>query len=274
VLGHDGRASHAVLSKAIKQGLHTAGVQVYDCGLCPTPAIAYLTRHHCAQAGIVISASHNPAKDNGIKFFNADGGKLTAQQEMEIEQALDAAPELTDAASIGNVQQIQHAIDPYSAFCLASAGSLDLTGLTIVTDTANGAMSEVAPFVLSELGANVIPLFSTPDGSNINAGCGATALAALQAAVLAEKADLGIAFDGDGDRVMMVDSQGQVVDGDAMLYLIAATAKEAGALTGGVVGTVMSNMGLEDALAALNIPMVRANVGDAHVLAMCHRRGW
>lgn len=290
VLGHDGRASHSMIQAAIIQGLQETGVSVFDCGFCPTPAVAYLTQRYQAQAGIVISASHNPAKDNGIKFFNARGGKLNLEQELAIEallttrwqQTSDCTPterlaehDAEGPTSRASVTYMPDAVQHYEQFCLQSvAEHLDLTGWKIVVDCANGAMSPVAPPLFKHLGAEVHTCFDTPNGININGGCGATALAALSREVVATQAHIGIAFDGDGDRVMMVDAQGKTLDGDGMLYVIARDWQAHGELEGGVVGTVMSNMALEQQLQQLGIAFARTQVGDIWVLAECHARKW
>lgn len=276
VLGHDGRQSHQALSKAIIQGLNTAGITVLDCGLCPTPAMAFLCRHFNAGFAVMISASHNPAKDNGIKFFNAEGSKLSQAQERAIEKQIEHAPSFDESILLADLNReiVDDAIDLYQQFCCDSVNGCDLSSMYLVVDAANGAMSDVAPSVFERLNANVERCFCWPDGKNINAGCGATNVAALRQQVLEKKADLGIAFDGDGDRVMMVDAKGDILDGDAMIFLIATHAKQQKQFTGGVVGTLMSNMALETALAKHDIPVARANVGDAYVLAECHQRGW
>lgn len=268
VVGHDGRASNVALRAALLSGLHSAGVNVIDMDLCPTPAIAYLTQHFNAKAGIVISASHNPAKDNGIKFFNHNGGKLTPDQEQQIEASINDAPATLAPLQVCPTPAFRQA---YHQFCLDSVAGVDLTGTRIVVDCANGAMSEVAPAIFTQLGAEVEAIFCQPDGANINANCGATAIAACQQQVRSRQAHLGIAFDGDGDRVLMVDGQGDVISGDGILYLLAQSPTRGSA---GVVGTVMSNMGLEAVLQAKQIPFTRTKVGDAHVLAECHARGW
>ncbi len=241
----------------------------------PTPAIAYLTRTFHAEAGIVISASHNPHYDNGIKFFSGQGTKLPDEIEMMIEELLDAPMTVAESENLGKVSRINDAAGRYIEFCKSSVPtSTDFAGLKVVIDCAHGATYKVAPNVFRELGAQVVVLSAQPDGLNINKNCGSTHMEALQAAVLAEHADMGIGFDGDGDRVLMVDHTGTIVDGDELLYIIARDLHEQGRLQGGVVGTLMSNLGLELALAEQGIPFVRANVGDRYVIAELLERNW
>jgi phosphoglucosamine mutase len=244
-------------------------------GPMPTPAIAYLTRTFQAQAGIVISASHNPHDDNGIKFFSGKGTKLPDEIELMIEELLDAPMTVVESSKIGKVSRINDASGRYIEFCKGSVPTgTSFSGLKIVVDCAHGATYKVAPSVFRELGAEVVVLSAQPNGLNINHNCGSTHTEALQAAVLAEHADLGIAFDGDGDRVLMVDHTGTVVDGDELLFIIARDLHGRGKLQGGVVGTLMSNLGLELALADLDIPFVRANVGDRYVISELLERNW
>jgi len=244
-------------------------------GPMPTPAIAYLTRTFHAEAGIVISASHNPHHDNGIKFFSGQGTKLPDEVEMMIEELLDAPMTVVESDKLGKVSRINDAAGRYIEFCKSSVpSSTDFAGLKLVIDCAHGATYKVAPNVFRELGAQVTVLSAEPNGLNINDDCGSTHMGNLQAAVLAGHADLGIAFDGDGDRVLMVDHTGAIVDGDDLLFIIARDLHERGKLQGGVVGTLMSNLGLELAFADLNIPFVRAGVGDRYVVAELLERNW
>jgi len=275
LIGKDTRVSGYLLESALEAGLSAAGVDIRLLGPMPTPAIAYLTRTARASAGIVISASHNPFEDNGIKFFSAEGTKLPDEVEDAIELAMNAPMTTVDSAQLGKVKRYPDAAGRYIEFCKSTfPHRLHLDGLKIVVDCANGAAYQVAPLVFSELGANVIPIANTPDGFNINHECGSTSPAQLQKAVLAEQADLGIALDGDGDRVVLVDHRGELVDGDQMLYIIASSRRASGRLHGGVVGTLMSNLGLEQALAAQQIPFRRANVGDRYVMALLQQEGW
>lgn len=275
LIGKDTRVSGYLLESALEAGLSAAGVDIRLLGPMPTPAIAYLTRTARASAGIVISASHNPFEDNGIKFFSAEGAKLPDAVESAIEQAMHEPMVTVGSAQLGKVKRYPDAAGRYIEFCKSTfPHRLNLDGLKVVVDCANGAAYQVAPLVFSELGANVIPIANTPDGFNINHECGSTSPARLQKAVLAEQADLGIALDGDGDRVVLVDHRGEVVDGDQMLYIIATSRRASGRLHGGVVGTLMSNLGLEQALAALQVPFRRANVGDRYVMALLQQEGW
>ncbi len=275
LIGKDTRVSGYLLESALEAGLSAAGVDIRLLGPMPTPAIAYLTRTARASAGIVISASHNPFEDNGIKFFSAEGSKLPDEIESAIEQAMHEPMVTVGSAQLGKVKRYPDAAGRYIEFCKSTfPHRLHLDGLKIVVDCANGAAYQVAPLVFSELGASVIPIANTPDGFNINHECGSTSPGQLQKAVLAEKADLGIALDGDGDRVVLVDHRGEVVDGDQMLFIIANSRLANGRLAGGVVGTLMSNLGLEQALAAQKVPFRRANVGDRYVMAMLQQEGW
>ncbi|WP_095145059.1 MULTISPECIES: phosphoglucosamine mutase [unclassified Pseudomonas] len=276
LIGKDTRISGYMFESALEAGLTSAGADVMLLGPMPTPAIAYLTRTFHAEAGIVISASHNPHDDNGIKFFSGQGTKLPDDVELMIEELLDA-PTMTvvESSKIGKVSRINDASGRYIEFCKSSVPTgTSFTGLKIVIDCAHGAVYKVAPSVFRELGAEVVVLSAQPNGLNINDNCGSTHMGQLQAAVLAEQADLGIAFDGDGDRVLMVDHTGAVVDGDELLFIIARDLQERGSLQGGVVGTLMSNLGLELACAELKIPFVRANVGDRYVIAELLERKW
>lgn len=275
LIGKDTRISGYMFESALEAGLSAAGAQVLLLGPMPTPAIAYLTRTFQAQAGIVISASHNPYYDNGIKFFSGDGTKLPDEVELAIEELLDAPMTVVESAELGKVSRIVDAPGRYIEFCKSSvSSSITLQGMKLVLDCANGATYKVAPSVFRELGAQVTVIGDEPDGLNINRDCGSTHLAALQAAVAEQGADMGIAFDGDGDRVLMVDADGSVVDGDELLYIIARDLNRRDKLQGGVVGTLMSNLGLELAFKELGIPFVRAKVGDRYVMAELKANGW
>ena len=275
LIGKDTRISGYMLESVLQSGLISAGADVSLLGPMPTPAIAYLTRTLRADAAIVISASHNPYYDNGIKFFNAQGSKLDDDTELAIEAAMDAPLYCEGSESLGKASRISDAPGRYVEFCKSAVpNGLSLRGLRVVLDCANGATYQVAPQVFTELGAEVIVMAAEPDGFNINDQCGSTHTEALQQRVLAEKADLGIAFDGDGDRVAMVDADGVLLDGDELLYIIARDRQRREVLHGGVVGTVMSNLGLEQALARLAIPFSRANVGDRNILAQLQQRDW
>ena len=275
LIGKDTRVSGYLLESALEAGLSAAGVDIRLLGPMPTPAIAYLTRTARASAGVVISASHNPFEDNGIKFFSAEGTKLPDEVENAIELAMHEPMTTVGSAQLGKVKRYPDAAGRYIEFCKSTfPHRLNLDGLKLVVDCANGAAYQVAPLVFSELGANVIPIANTPDGFNINHECGSTSPGQLQKTVLAEQADLGIALDGDGDRVVLVDHRGELVDGDQMLYIIATSRLANGRLHGGVVGTLMSNLGLEQALTAHKVPFRRANVGDRYVMAMLQQEGW
>ena len=241
----------------------------------PTPAVAYLTRTFRAEAGVVISASHNPFYDNGIKFFSTQGTKLPDEVEDAIEQAMEQELRCVESAQLGKASRIDDAPGRYIEFCKSTFPSeLSLDGLKIVVDCAHGATYHIAPSVFRELGAEVITMGCTPDGLNINDNVGSTAPKALVERVLQENADLGIAFDGDGDRLIMVDHTGYEVDGDELLYIIARDLQQQGTLVGGVVGTLMTNLGLEVALTKLNIPLARAKVGDRYVMELLQEKGW
>jgi phosphoglucosamine mutase len=275
LIGKDTRISGYLLESALESGLSAAGVDVRLLGPMPTPGIAYLTRTARARAGIVISASHNPYDDNGIKFFSSEGTKLPDAVELEIERMMDQPLTTVDSAHLGKAKRYDDAAGRYIEFCKSTFPSrLSLDGLRIVVDCANGAGYYIAPLVFSELGADVIPIANEPDGLNINRECGSTYPIFLKKTVLAEGADLGIALDGDGDRLIMVDSKGNILDGDQLLYMIAMERKHQGRLNGGIVGTLMTNLGLEKALAAHDVPFVRAAVGDRYVLAMLNEKGW
>lgn len=275
LIGKDTRISGYMLESALEAGLSAAGIKAVLLGPMPTPAVAYLTRAFRAEAGVVISASHNPYYDNGIKFFSQDGTKLPDEVELEIEAELDQPMSCVESAKLGKASRIDDAPGRYIEYCKSSfPGELSLDGLKIVLDCAHGATYHIAPSVFRELGADVIAMGCTPDGLNINAGVGSTEPDALAARVLAEQADLGIAFDGDGDRVMMVDHSGYLIDGDEIIYMIARDQHQQGQLLGGVVGTLMSNLGLELALQELDVPFCRAKVGDRYVMEMLKERGW
>jgi phosphoglucosamine mutase len=269
LIGKDTRISGYMFESALEAGLSAAGVNIRLLGPMPTPAIAYLTRTFHAQAGIVISASHNPFSDNGIKFFSGSGTKLPDELELAIEAEMELPMQTVPSDQLGKAQRIEDAAGRYIEFCKSTIPyDVNLKGLKIVVDCAHGATYHIAPNVLSELDAEVIPIGTEPNGLNINLNCGSTYPKTLQRAVLEHQADLGIALDGDGDRLMMVDAQGAVIDGDELLFIIAKSRKEAGNLQGAVVGTVMSNLGLEQALQELDIDFLRAKVGDRYVLEM------
>ncbi len=275
LIGKDTRVSGYMFESALEAGLSAAGVNIGLLGPIPTPAIAYLTRTFKAQAGIVISASHNPFYDNGIKFFSAQGTKLPDDLEHQIEAMIDAPMEVVDSSELGKAFRIEDARGRYVEFCKSRVtDELDLSGIKMVIDCANGATYQVAPAVMSELRADLSEIHVNPDGFNINEGCGSTSPEVLKRVVLAEKADVGIAFDGDGDRLILIDDHGEEVDGDEILYILARHQKLKGAMEGGVVGTKMSNLGLERALAEMNIPFVRADVGDRYVMEALKENGW
>jgi phosphoglucosamine mutase len=275
LIGKDTRISGYMFESVFEAGLVSAGVDVGMLGPMPTPAVAYLTRTLRADAGIVISASHNPFYDNGIKFFDADGNKLPDETELAIEAQLKRPIKCVASEAIGKVQRIDDARGRYVEFCKATVDRrLRLNGCKIVLDCANGATYDVAPRVFAELGAQITVIGAEPDGLNINVDCGSTHPERLQAEVRKQGADLGIAFDGDGDRVLMVDGDGRLLDGDELLFIIARHRAQAGRLTGGVVGTLMTNFGLEQAFGRLQIPFTRAKVGDRYVLEELKRRGW
>ncbi len=271
VIGKDTRVSGYMFESALEAGFVAAGVDVKLLGPLPTPAIAVLTRKFEADLGVVISASHNPYYDNGIKFFDGEGQKLSDELELAIEAELDNAVTTRESALLGKAEQVVTARLQYQEFCLSTVEpGLDLSGLKIVLDSAHGAAYKVAPIVLARLGAEVVPIGSSPNGRNINDRCGSTYPDLLRNVVTAVGADLGIALDGDGDRVVMVDHNGVLADGDQLIYIIARDRKSRGKLRGPVVGTVMSNLGLENALRSQGIEFLRAAVGDRKVLAMLH----
>lgn len=275
LIGKDTRVSGYMFESALEAGLSAAGVDIHLLGPMPTPGIAYLTRTFHAQAGIVISASHNGFEDNGIKFFSAAGHKLADEVECEIEAELDKPFETAASRALGKAHRVTDAAGRYIEFCKSTLGSgLDLQGLKIVVDCAHGATYHVAPAVLEELGAKVIAMGNKPDGFNINHEVGTTAPDALCRAVVAESADVGIALDGDGDRLIMVDAAGDVLDGDELTFIIARHRQKLGRLRGAVVGTQMSNLGLELALQTLGLELKRAKVGDRHIMEMLTQNGW
>lgn len=275
LIGKDTRISGYMFESVLEAGLSAAGVDTQLLGPMPTPAIAYLTRTLRAQAGIVISASHNPYYDNGIKFFSALGTKLPDHIEIAIEEQIEKDMTTVDSALLGKAVRVVDAPGRYIEFCKSTISSdANLNGLKIVVDCANGAAYHIAPNVLRELGAEVIEIGVEPNGLNINLHCGATNPEKLQQVVVKNKADLGIALDGDGDRVIMVDNSGKLLDGDELLYIIVKYRKEQGSLKGGVVGTVMSNIGFEHALRDLEIPFVRVPVGDRYVMSELANRHW
>lgn len=277
LIGKDTRISGYMFESALQAGLSAAGADVMLLGPMPTPAVAYLARTFNAEAGIVISASHNPHYDNGVKFFSGRGTKLPDEVELMIEELLDMPMTVVESEHLGKASRVNDAAGRYIEFCKSSVPtSTDFSGLKIVVDCAHGATYKVAPSVFSELGADVITIAAQPDGLNINDGVGSTSLGLLQKAVVEHAADLGIAFDGDGDRVQMVDHTGAIVDGDELLYIIATDIQERDRLPegSGVVGTLMSNLGLELALKERNIPFIRANVGDRYVMAEMLERNW
>jgi len=275
LIGKDTRISGYMFESVLEAGLSAAGVDTHLLGPMPTPAIAYLTRTLRAQAGIVISASHNPFYDNGIKFFSAQGNKLPDELEIAIEEQIEKPMTTVDSAQLGKAVRIGDAPGRYIEFCKSTAASdITLNGLKLVVDCANGAAYHIAPNVFRELGAEVIEIGVEPNGLNINLDCGATHPEVLRQHVLNEKADLGVALDGDGDRVILVDHLGNMLDGDELLYIIVKHRQELNQLKGGVVGTVMSNFGLEHALRQLNIDFVRVAVGDRHIMAELANRQW
>ena len=274
VIGKDTRISGYMFESVLEAGLTAAGVDAVLLGPMPTPAVAYLTRTLRATAGIVISASHNPYTDNGIKFFSEDGGKLSDDVELAIEAAIDSTMQTVGCIDIGRAVRIDDAAGRYIEFCKSTVPpDLTLQGLRIVVDCAHGATYHIAPSVFSELGAEVVPIGCAPNGLNINDGFGPLAPGALCEAVRERRADLGIAFDGDGDRVMMVDGGGELVDGDELLFIIAEARHAGGQLNGSVVGTVMTNRGLEVALRSRGIGLHRAKVGDRHVIELMREHG-
>lgn len=275
LIGKDTRISGYMFEAALEAGVTAAGVDINLLGPMPTPAIAYLTRTLRAQAGIVISASHNPFQDNGIKFFAGDGSKLPDEIEFAIEEQLSKTISTVPPQSLGKASRVTDAAGRYIEFCKSRIDSdLKFNGLKIVVDCAHGSTYHIAPSVFEELGASVTAIGVSPDGLNINESSGSTSPQPLAEAVLKEEADIGIAFDGDGDRVIMVDHLGNVVDGDEILYVIARDRRRQNINFGGVVGTSMSNLGLEQALDSLDIPFARSAVGDRYVMRELLERGW
>ena len=275
LIGKDTRVSGYMLESALEAGLCAAGVDVLLSGPMPTPAIAYLIRALRLQAGIVISASHNLFEDNGVKFFSAVGSKLPDEMEHKIEAGLNAPIETQPSAQLGKVQRLKDATGRYIEFCKSTFPyHLDLRGLKIVVDCAHGATYHVAGHVMHELGAEIVTIGVQPNGLNINFECGATHCSTLQKAVKQHHADLGIALDGDGDRIMMVDKQGRLYEGDQLIYIIAKHRQQKKVLTGGVVGTLMTNLAIENQFKKLNIPFLRTNVGDRYVWELLNEKGW
>ena len=275
IIGKDTRISGYMIESALEAGFASAGVDVLLSGPLPTPGVAYLTRALRLDLGVVISASHNPFADNGIKFFSARGEKLPDEWEAAVETALDQTPRWVDAAGLGRARRLDDARGRYIEFCKSTVGTdLSLRGLKLVVDAAHGAAYHVAPDVFHELGADVIAIGCQPDGININQDVGATAPAALIERVRAEQADYGIALDGDADRLLMVDAQGRLYNGDELLYVVVADRLSRGQAVPGVVGTLMTNMAVELALRGRDIPLVRAKVGDRYVLEELAQRGW
>jgi phosphoglucosamine mutase len=275
LIGKDTRISGYMIESALESGFNSAGVEVVLLGPLPTPGVAYLTRAQRASLGVVISASHNPFADNGIKFFSAQGTKLPDAWELEVEAALEQAPVWVDSAHLGKSRRLTDAAGRYIEFCKSTfASDLTLKGLKIVVDAAHGAAYQIAPKVFHELGADVVSIGCAPDGLNINKDVGATHPEALVAAVLAHGADLGVALDGDADRLQWVDAQGRLYNGDELLYLMADDRLGRGEPVPGVVGTLMTNMAVELALKARGVALARAKVGDRHVLEALHAHGW
>ncbi len=269
LVGKDTRISGYMFESALEAGLSAAGVDTRLLGPMPTPGIAYLTRTLRAQAGIVISASHNPFYDNGIKFFSVQGSKLPDDLEHKIEQYMDSPMTTVDSAKLGKAKRLVDAPGRYIEFCKATIPpSMGFNGMRIVIDCSHGATYHIAPHVFREVGAEVVAINADPNGLNINDNCGATSPKGLAEQVLSYRADLGIAFDGDGDRLIMVDHKGEIVDGDELIYIIAQSRKATGELKGPVVGTLMSNLGMEHALKKSGIDLLRANVGDRYVMEM------
>jgi phosphoglucosamine mutase len=274
LIGKDTRVSGYLFEAALEAGFIAAGVDVLLTGPLPTPGIAYLTRRIPRAFGVVISASHNPYQDNGIKFFDAGGGKLSDELEVRIEEQMEQGVLTQLSDRLGRARRADHMREDYQQYCASTVpGGLDLTGMKIVIDCANGAGYKVGPRLLADLGAEIIPVGCSPNGRNINDGCGSTSPGLLQLTVPGVHAALGIALDGDGDRLLMVDNLGRVVDGDQLLYIIARSRQATGELKGPVVGTLMSNLGLELALRELGIGFRRARVGDRYVLAMLKETG-
>ena len=275
LIGKDTRISGYMLESALEAGLIAAGIDVYLAGPVPTPAVAYLTRALRLQAGIVISASHNPYEDNGIKFFSGRGAKLPDETEYAIEAELDNPMQTNASDGLGKAKRIDDAVGRYIEFCKSTFPcEMNLRGMKIVVDSAHGATYHIARHVFHELGAEVVAIGAEPDGRNINDGYGATAPANLQKAVIEHHADIGIALDGDGDRLIMADGAGKLYDGDQLLYVIARHRQKLGTLHGGVVGTLMTNLAFEHAIQKLGIPFQRAKVGDRYVMELLQQNNW
>jgi phosphoglucosamine mutase len=275
LIGKDTRISGYMLESALEAGLIAAGVDVYLAGPIPTPAVAYLTRALRLQAGVVISASHNPFEDNGIKFFSGAGTKLPDEVELAIEAELDKAMHTNASEGLGKAKRLDDAVGRYIEFCKSTFPcDMNLRGMKIVVDSAHGATYHIARHVFHELGADVIAIGAQPDGKNINDGYGATSPANLRKAVLEHQADLGIALDGDGDRLIMVDAAGELYDGDQLVYIVARHRQSCGKMQGGVVGTLMTNLAFEHAMQKLDIPFKRAKVGDRYVMEVLQQQGW
>ncbi len=269
LIGKDTRVSGYMFESALEAGFVASGVDVLLLGPLPTPGIAYLTQQFAADFGIVISASHNPYQDNGIKFFDAEGAKLSDELEEAIEAHLEQPPLTRESHALGKAKNVSTARTAYEDFCKGSMpAGVSLEGMKVVLDCSHGAGYKVAPRVLADLGADLVPVGCSPNGRNINAGCGSTRPDLLQLTVSGVRAEVGMALDGDGDRLVMVDQEGNLLDGDQLLYILARDRLDAGALRGPVVGTVMSNLGLEVALRELGVEFKRAKVGDRHILAM------
>jgi phosphoglucosamine mutase len=275
LIGKDTRISGYLFESALEAGLASAGINSRLLGPMPTPAVAYLTSTFRAAAVIVISASHNPFYDNGLKFFSTEGSKLPDDVELEIEAMMKEEMTTVDSSDLGRARRVDDAAGRYIEFCKSTfPSSLRLDGMKIVVDAANGAAYHIAREVFDELGAEVISVGAAPNGMNINKECGATAPDNLRAHVLLERADVGIALDGDGDRIIMVDHRGEIVDGDEILYVLAKAQHAEGTLRGGVVGTLMTNLALEHALDKMSIPFERASVGDRYVMELLRAKGW
>lgn len=274
VIGKDTRVSGYLFESSLEAGLVSAGINTTLFGPMPTPAVAWLTRTLHASAGIVISASHNPYYDNGIKFFNHQGEKLTDEQELAIEALLDQPMDMVESSQLGKANRLSDVDGRYIEYCKNAANNLMLSGYKIVLDCAHGAAYQIAPRVFTELGADLVVMGNQPDGFNINKDCGSTEVAVLQEKVIETKADLGIALDGDGDRVVMVDHAGNEINGDQLIFLVAKHLHQHNRLNGGVVGTLMSNQGMEMALKELGIPFERAQVGDRYVHQKLNKNNW
>ncbi|MBA4382809.1 MAG: phosphoglucosamine mutase, partial [Sideroxydans sp.] len=275
LIGKDTRISGYMLESALEAGLIAAGIDVYLAGPIPTPAVAYLTRALRLQAGVVISASHNPFEDNGIKFFSGNGTKLPDAIETSIEDELDKPMQTNASDGLGKAKRIDDAVGRYIEFCKSTfPADMNLRGLKMVVDCAHGATYHIAGHVFHELGADVVTIGAQPNGKNINDGYGATKPQNLQKAVVEHNADIGLALDGDGDRLIMVDAQGKLYDGDQLLYVIAKQRQAQGTMKGGMVGTLMTNLAFEHAMQKLGIPFARAKVGDRYVMELLQQKGW